>query len=61
LTTAIDEKRYGRLLAKALPVINPKAERDLALAIVEGEVAARFSTPSGRATLLLYVGVKSDI
>ncbi len=35
-TTVIDEKRYGRLLAKALPrVIDTEAERDRAVAIVE--------------------------
>ncbi len=39
LTTVIDEKRYGRLLAKALPrVIDTEAERDRAVAIVEALV-----------------------
>jgi HTH-type transcriptional regulator/antitoxin HigA len=42
LTAVIDEKRYGRLLAKALPrVIATDIERDRAVAIAEGLIEKR--------------------
>lgn len=56
LTADIDERRYGRLLAKALPrVIATDIERDRAVAIVEGliEKGEAGMTPEDDALLVL--------
>jgi len=63
LTASIDVKRYGRLLAKAVPrVIATEAEHERALAIVESlmEKGERHMTPEEDALLDLLTNLIRD-
>ena len=63
LTATIDDKRYGRLLAKATPrVIATEQEHERALAIVESlmEKGERYMTPEEDALLDLLTNLIRD-